>query len=296
MIAVQSVRKSYGSLVAVDGVSFEVASGEVFGLLGPNGAGKTTLIHMIAGVHPPDAGSVSLNGQADPTRTEVRRQLGLAPQALALYEALSAEENLTFFGKLYGLAGPQLRQRVEWALDFSGLADRRRDRVQTYSGGMKRRLNLACALIHDPAVVLLDEPTAGVDPQSRNHLFDRIELLVREGRTILYTTHYMEEAQRLCQRVAIMDHGRILALDTVENLLRHHGGRSVIEIDLERPPSPDVKLPGTLDGQRLTLESERPLEDLAALKTSGLKILSFRVEQANLESVFLALTGRRLRD
>jgi ABC-2 type transport system ATP-binding protein len=296
VIAVQSVRKSYSDLVAVDGVSFEIPSGEVFGLLGPNGAGKTTLIHVLAGVHSPDSGSVSLNGQPDPTRSEVRRQLGLAPQALALYEALSAEENLTFFGKLYGLSGPRLHERVAWALDFSGLADRRHDRVWTYSGGMKRRLNLACALIHDPAVVLLDEPTAGVDPQSRNHLFDRIEALGREGRTILYTTHYMEEAQRLCRRVAIMDHGRILALDTVENLLHRHGGRSVIEIDLERPPPADVKLPGTLDGRRLTLESDRPLEDLAALTASGLKVLSFRVEQANLESVFLALTGRRLRD
>ncbi len=222
MIEVQSLRKSYGSLVAVDGVSFRVDRGETFGLLGPNGAGKTTTILMMTGAIRPDAGSVVLNGSADPSQPEGRRQLGLAPQALALYDALSGAENLSFFARLYGLRGAELRERVARALDFVGLTPRKDDRVSAYSGGMQRRLNLAVALLHEPPVLFLDEPTAGVDPQSRNALFDNIEKMSADGRTILYTTHYMEEAERLCDRVAIMDHGRILDLDTVDELRRKH--------------------------------------------------------------------------
>jgi ABC-2 type transport system ATP-binding protein len=218
------LRKSFGDRLAVDGVSFEVGRGETLGLLGPNGAGKTTTIGMIVGALRPDAGRVTLDGQDDPTRPEIRRRVGVSPQALALYADLTGEENLSFFGSLYGLAGARLRERVAWALEFAGLADRRRDRVLGYSGGMQRRLNLVCGLLHDPPVILLDEPTVGVDPQSRNAIFESIERLRAEGRTIVYTTHYMEEAERLCDRVAIMDHGRILAVDTVEGLLRTHGG------------------------------------------------------------------------
>jgi len=233
---------------------------------------------------------------ADPTRAEVRQQLGVAPQALALYEPLTAQENLTFFGKLYGLAGPRLRERVAWALELAGLTDRRSDRVATFSGGMKRRLNLACALVHDPPVVFLDEPTAGVDPQSRNHLFEIIEGLTKRGGTVLYTTHYMEEAQRLCDRVAIMDHGKILALDTVEGLIGRHGGQATIEAELDAVPPDPVRLPGTLDGRVLRLETGQPLEETARLASLGLKFRTFHIEQPNLEMVFLALTGRRLRD
>jgi ABC-2 type transport system ATP-binding protein len=232
-VRVDSLRKRFGSVTAVDGVSFEIAAGETFGLLGPNGAGKTTTIGMIVGALGPDEGRVSVDGEDDPTRPALRRRIGVAPQALALYQELTAEENLAFFGSLYGLAGSSLRDRVEWALDFAGLADRRRGRVKTFSGGMQRRLNLVCGLLHDPPVILLDEPTVGVDPQSRNAIFESIERLKREGRTILYTTHYMEEAERLCDRVAIMDQGRILALDTVEGLLRAHGAppREIVVID-----------------------------------------------------------------
>ena len=214
MIQADNLRKRYGALTAVDGISFEVRSGETFGLLGPNGAGKTTTLNLLVGTLTPDGGSVYINGEADPTNATVRQQIGYAPQAIALYGELTAEENLTFFGRLYGLSARQLRERARQALDLTGLSDRRQDRVRTFSGGMKRRLNLACALIHDPPVLLLDEPTVGVDPQSRNLIFDKIEWLRGQGRTIVYTTHYIEEAQRLCDRVAIMDHGRILALDT----------------------------------------------------------------------------------
>jgi ABC-2 type transport system ATP-binding protein len=276
-------------------------------LLGPNGAGKSTTIHMMAGLLRPDGGQVTINGAADPTREEVRRQIGVAPQAIALYDELTAEENLRFFGKLYGLAGARLQERVGWVLDFAGLAERKGDRLKGYSGGMKRRLNLAAALIHDPPVLFLDEPTAGVDPQSRNHIFDNIERLAKEGRTILYTTHYMEEAQRLCQRVAVMDHGQVLALDIVERLIERFGGRAVIEAEIKD----GRRAPGelrqvltlalgeaafTLDERRLRLDSDRPWEVVARLGAAGVDIASLHVDQPDLEAVFLALTGRRLRD
>jgi ABC-2 type transport system ATP-binding protein len=296
MIRVTGLRKSFGTLVAVADVSFEVPKGETFGLLGPNGAGKTTTIHMLSGALRPDAGEIVLNGAADPTRPKVRQQLGVAPQALALYEPLTAAENLTLFGKLYGLTGSRLHERVDWALDLAGLADRRRDRVATYSGGMKRRLNLACALVHDPPVVFLDEPTAGVDPQSRNHLFDMITGMTGRGGTVLYTTHYMEEAQRLCDHVAILDHGRILALDTVEGLIARHGGQATVEAELDRPPADPSLLPGKLEDRVLRFQTDRPLEEAARLTSLGLKLRTLRVDQPNLESVFLSLTGRRLRD
>ena len=208
---------------AVDGISFDIKKGEVFGLLGPNGAGKTTTVNMAVGLLEPDAGSIELDGSGQPQQPEARAQIGVAPQTLAIYEDLSGEENLTFFGKIQGLTGKKLKERIAWCLDFVDLSDRRRDRVKTYSGGMKRRLNLAIALIHDPPLLLLDEPTVGVDPQSRNAIFEKIEVMRKEGRTIVYTTHYMEEAQRLCDRVGIIDHGKLLALDTVQGLITTHG-------------------------------------------------------------------------
>ncbi len=296
MIRVSGLRKAYGSLVAVDDVSFEIEPGETFGLLGPNGAGKTTTMLMLVGALRPDSGQIHINGAVDPTRADVRQQIGIAPQSLALYGELTGEENLAFFGQLYGLSGDALRRRVDQCLEFAGLADRRRHRVKTYSGGMQRRLNLACGLVHEPRVLLLDEPTVGVDPQSRSHLFDSIEQLKREGRTIIYTTHYMEEAQRLCNRVAIMDHGRILALDTVEELIRQHGGRSVVTAELERPPADPSSLPGKLEGTSLRFETHAPLEDVGRLAQTGLRFTTLHVDRADLESVFLTLTGRRLRD
>ncbi|MCA9299053.1 MAG: ABC transporter ATP-binding protein, partial [Phycisphaerales bacterium] len=226
MLRLDALTRRFGDVTAVDGISFEVGRGETFGLLGPNGAGKTTLMHMIIGVLDPDEGSSTLDGD-DTRATSTRARLGIAPQSLAVYDDLTAEENLRFFGRLYGMSGSRLRERIDWALDFAGLEDRRHRRVRTFSGGMKRRLNLVGALVHGPRLVLLDEPTVGVDPQSRHHLHECIEQLRREDVTILYTTHDMGEAQRLCDRIAIVDHGRLLALDTVDALLEAHGGHAV---------------------------------------------------------------------
>jgi ABC-2 type transport system ATP-binding protein len=303
MIKADSLNKQYGNIVAVDDVSFEVQKGETFGLLGPNGAGKTTTIKLLCGLLRPDTGTVTLNGKTDPSLIEVRLSLGVVPQSLAIYEELSAEDNLRFFGKIYGLSGRRLKERVSNCLEIAGLSERSKERVSKYSGGMKRRLNMVCSLLHEPSILLLDEPTVGVDPQSRNLIFDTIEDIKKQGRTIIYTTHYMEEAQRLCERVAILDHGKILGMDTVENLINRHGGPSHIEAEFEeKPPDPDrIK---TLIGDeniqfeenRIMFQTEKPMESLAKLNNSGLRFRSLKIQTANLEDVFLNLTGRRLRD
>ncbi len=296
MVSAHELKKSYGTLLAVDGVSLDIAAGETLGLLGPNGAGKTTTINMLVGILRPDSGTISIDGVDDPTRSDVRNKLGNAPQSLALYDDLTAAENLDFFGKLYGLSGNHLSDRIDYCLELAGLTDRRNDRAKTFSGGMQRRLNLACAIVHDPPVLLLDEPTVGVDPQSRNLIFERIERIKSAGKTVVYTTHYMEEAQRLCDRVAIIDHGQILALDTVDALIRDHGGESVIHAELSEPPANADKLPGELDGLTLRIQTSRPLEEISRLAGLGIRFQQLRVDQADLESVFLNLTGRSLRD
>jgi len=296
MISVTNLCKSFGDLKAVDDITFSINRGEVFGLLGPNGAGKTTTINMIVGLLKPDSGTVEVDGSADPTRAEIRKRIGNAPQSLALYDELTGRENLEFFGKLYGLSGTALKDRVDWALEFGQLTDRQKDKVGTYSGGMKRRLNMAGAVIHDPPVLLFDEPTVGVDPQSRNMIFESMETLQREGHTIVYTTHYMEEAQRLCDRVAIVDHGKILDLDTVENLTEKHGGNAIIEADVDTVPADTSGLPGQFEGNRLRIETTQPMADLATLARAGLNFRQLRVDRPDLEMVFLNLTGRSLRD
>jgi ABC-2 type transport system ATP-binding protein len=280
-LALRGLRKRFGNTVAVDGLSLTVRKGEILGLLGPNGAGKSTTVHMAVGLLSPDEGEVQVAGLGSPRQPEVRRQLGVAPQALALYEALSAEENLRFFGQIYGLSGRRLAERVAWALEFSALTERRRDAAGTFSGGMKRRLNLAAALIHDPRILLLDEPTVGVDPQSRNAILERIAELRQQGRTVVYTTHYMEEVTRICDRVAIVDHGRVLALDTLEGLLRTHGGHPVLVV--------------RSGGVERRISTPEPAAELSRVLAAG-PVEDFRTERASLEQVFLQLTGRQLRD
>ncbi|HET9327798.1 MAG TPA: ABC transporter ATP-binding protein [Candidatus Eisenbacteria bacterium] len=281
MLKLDEVRKSYGATVAVESLTLDIRPGEVFGLLGPNGAGKSTTVGLAIGLLEPDRGRIEIAGLGSPSDPKVRAKIGVAPQALAIYEELSAVENLRFFGAIQGLEGQALDERTKWALDFVGLTARAKDRAATYSGGMKRRLNLAVGVVHDPPLLLLDEPTVGVDPQSRNAIFENILALKREGRTILYTTHYMEEAQRLCDRVGIIDQGRLLALDTVPRLIGAHGGRSALV--LER------------DGQEQRLETDDPVAELTQLARNG-GLPRFRLEQPDLEAVFLNLTGRHLRD
>src|SRR6202050_810792 len=223
MLQVDRLSKRYGDRVAVNAISFGIAQGETVGLLGPNGAGKTTAISMISGITRPDGGEVSLGGVSlAQNANALKRHVGLVPQDLALYEELSASANLQLFGGLYGLGTAELQPRAKSALTLVGLADRDADRVKTFSGGMKRRLNIAGALLHDPDLILLDEPTLGVDPQSRHAIFENLEELKRRGKTLLYTTHYMEEAERLCDRVLILDHGQILADDTVAHFKQQY--------------------------------------------------------------------------
>jgi ABC-2 type transport system ATP-binding protein len=222
-------------------------------------------------------------------------RIGVAPQSLSLYDNLSGLDNLRFFGSLYQLKGNQLKQRTGWALELAGLSDRATDKVATYSGGMKRRLNIAVALLHNPEVLLLDEPTVGVDPQSRNHILESISRLGAEGLTIIYTTHYMEEADRLCQRIAIMDQGRILANESKEQLLRQHGGDAKVRIAVSANPQ-SVHLPGKTEGSYVEFRSARPFDDLAALHKQGVEFSEVHIAKPDLENVFLNLTGRTLRD
>jgi len=295
LISAQNIRKAFADTVAVDDLSLEISAGQTLGLLGPNGAGKSTTINMLIGLVRPDSGQIEIDGNPDPSSEAIRMKVGVAPQTISLYEELTAEENLAFFGKLYSIRGARLKERVDWALEFAKLTDRRKHRVGTFSGGMKRRVNFAAALIHEPKIVLLDEPTVGVDPQSRNHIFECVQKLQQDGLTVIYTTHYMEEAERLCDRVAIIDHGKLLDIDTVAGLIAKHGGKSVLTGELTERPK--VELPGTIDENlNWRWESEKPLDDLAKVSTTGSAFKTLQVNQPDLESVFLSLTGRTLRD
>lgn len=309
ILKARGLHKSYGEVHAVRGVDLEIARGEIFGLLGPNGAGKTTLISILVGLMAPDRGEVLLDGRPlTPEAHALKARIGLVPQELALYPTLSAWDNLLFFGRIYGLRGKRLRQRVEAVLEMAGLAERARDPIETYSGGMKRRINIAAGLLHEPEILFLDEPTVGVDPQSRNAIFEAVESLNRAGVTILYTTHYMEEAQRLCHRVGIIDLGRIIALDTPQALIGRLGG-GVIRLGLHDGYLPQVaegaaRLPtvravSSHDGE-LFVEAERPQETLIGLleltNRLGARVTSLQILEPNLETVFLQLTGKSLRD
>ena len=281
MLELDRVRKSYGACLAVDDLDLQIPQGEIFGLLGPNGAGKTTTIHLIAGLLKPDGGAIRIGESGEPSDPAVRVRLGIAPQMLSHYEFLSARENIGFFGRLYGLRGKRLNERIVDALAFVGLENQKSQAVRTFSGGMKRRLNLAIAIVHDPEIILLDEPTAGVDPQSRNAIYENILALKQQGRTLIYTTHYIEEAQRLCDRVGILDHGRLLALDTVAGLIQTHAGAATLIV--------------CRGDQEIRMRAPDPLAVLNELAREA-PVDQFRLEQATLEQVFLHLTGRTLRD
>jgi ABC-2 type transport system ATP-binding protein len=308
ILVAQDLYKSYGDVRAVDGVSLQVAAGEVFGLLGPNGAGKTTTISMLTGLVEPDGGKITVDGLDLKTdANQVKSKLGLVPQELALYPTLSARQNLTFFGRIYGLKGKDLSQRVDEVLETIGLTERANDAVKGYSGGMKRRVNIGAGLLHKPQVLFLDEPTVGVDPQSRNAIFESVEALNRAGMSVIYTTHYMEEAQRLCHRVAIVDEGRVIALDTPTALIRSLGGGVVIIGITEGAPEDlmdriaqvsAVRSATRIDGQ-IKIETQRLQEALMGTlditNQLDVRITSLEILEPNLESVFLHLTGKKLR-
>jgi ABC-2 type transport system ATP-binding protein len=294
---------------AVKGISFAIRRAEIFGLLGPNGAGKTTTISMLSCLLEPSEGTAIVAGH-DVVRApgEVKRRIGLVPQELALYPTLSARDNLSFYGRIYGLHGRKLHQRVDEVLEMVGLAERAKSAVKTYSGGMKRRLNIAAGLLHSPEVLFLDEPTVGVDPQSRNAIFEHVERLRDEGMTVLYTTHYMEEAERLCDRVAIVDEGRIVALDAPRKLVSELG-RGIIQLGVANgmPKGmleqvrvlPEVRAVTRLNGKvrvETTQAQEALIHLLELFNRTDTDVTALEVLEPNLETVFLHLTGKRLRD
>ncbi|HVO76372.1 MAG TPA: ABC transporter ATP-binding protein [Candidatus Bathyarchaeia archaeon] len=305
MIEVRQLVKSFGDVQALAGVDFTVGEGEIFGLLGPNGAGKTTTISIIAGLLEADSGAVRVSGldnRRDGRR--VREMLGVVPQDIALYEELSARENLSFWGGLYGLRGKRLREEADRVLELVGLADRADDPVRQYSGGMKRRLNLSAGLIHRPKVILLDEPTLGIDPQARLSILDIIRNGVSEGMTAIYTTHYLEEAEKLCDRIAIIDHGRILALGTLAELVKLAGEGNVVTVkgsfpkETMAPFLKGVAVDHLDDGSlRMTIPGQAELSGaLGRLFSAGVSIGEVSIQEPSLEGVFIKLTGKELRD
>ncbi|MEJ1193589.1 ABC transporter ATP-binding protein [Pseudarthrobacter sp. CCNWLW207] len=309
VLAVEGLVKSYGERTVVDGVTFHIRVGETYGLLGPNGAGKTTIISMVAGLIPADAGSVTVVGEPmTPTSTHPKGHIGLVPQELAIYPDLSARENLRFFGRLQGLRRKELGTRTNEVLELIGLADRAGEQTKKFSGGMKRRLNIGIGLLHRPTLLILDEPTVGVDPQSRNSILESVERLSAEGMAVLYTTHYMEEAERLCDRIAILDEGRVQAEGTRDQLVRLTDGVDRISLrgsgNTEAAAAELKSLPGVQHvdggGTGLVLTVRDGPSLLPAIVTgagnAGMTLTQVEITRPDLESVFLHLTGKALRD
>jgi ABC-2 type transport system ATP-binding protein len=305
MLQLRSVTKRYGSLVALNDISLQIERGEFFGLLGPNGAGKSTMMSLIAGLRPPDSGALTLDGESlSPANISARAALGLVPQSIALYDDLTAEQNLRIFGQLYRLRGAELRERIDEGLEAVQLADRRHHLVKTFSGGMQRRLNLVAALLHRPKLLLCDEPTVGVDPQSRNAIFDLLESRNRGGLTIIYSTHYMEEATRLCSRIGIIDHGQIIALGTLDILVASLPFED--EIRFAATPATAgfasaLAAHGQVRREDDTYRFATPpgfkvSEFYALAETESLSARTFTHQRPTLEALFLHLTGRKLRE
>lgn len=309
VLEVRALRKVFGDLTAVDGISFTVNEGEIYGFLGPNGAGKTTSISMICGLLEPTEGEVLVQGigiRENPR--EVKRRLGVVPQEVAVYEELSARQNLDFWGGIFGLRGGILRRRVAELLDQVGLEDRADEPVKNFSGGMKRRLNLAMGLVHDPQLILLDEPTVGIDPQARHKILDIVKEVVAQGRTVLYTTHYLEEAEDLCDRLAVIDHGRILAEGTVNQLKAQLGEGSLLTVQGQFTAAALTAAAARVEGlQPVEIADGRGMlmvgnggagvsHSLEGLFSAGLTFDDINIKEPNLEDLFLKLTGRELRD
>jgi ABC-2 type transport system ATP-binding protein len=312
ILNVQELRKSFGKLEAVKGVSFSIEKGESFSLLGPNGAGKSTIINMITGLYPLTAGTIQIKGiDVMKNPKQAQKRIGVVPQEIALYETLSARENLKFWGRMYGLSGKSLEKSVDEVLEIIGLTERAKDKINTFSGGMKRRVNIGAAILHQPEVLIMDEPTVGIDPQSRNHILNTVKRLNQDGMTIIYTSHYMEEVEYLCERIGIIDHGELIACGTLKELRETIGDRSRIIITMETEKINQVKMTERLETlvskknlllseNQLTVFHKEPqliLSDLIQLVTNnGTRVTSVEIIEPNLESVFLHLTGRSLRD
>lgn len=306
MLEVSQIYKQFNKHPAVNGLSFSVKPGEFFGLLGPNGAGKSTTIHMISGIMPPDSGHIIINDQDLYThQRKLKMLMGVVPQEIALYDDLSAIQNLMFWGSLYGLAGKALKNRAEELIDWVGLGDRKKDHIAHYSGGMKRRINIAAALMHNPSLILMDEPTVGIDPQSRNHIYDMLKDLHKEGKTIIYTTHYMNEAEDMCDRIGIIDHGQLIGMGSLPELKSAHEVEESFKIIFD-PSVTELAIPHAFksvwdsENYSLTVFSHKPQQDLSEviriLHEQQLNILHIEMQHVNLETIFLNLTGRMLRD
>ncbi len=309
ILKVEGLYKHFNHIKAVDGINFEVAEGEVFGLLGPNGAGKSTTISMISTLFPPDKGQILFKGSSiGKDAKSLQKKLGVVPQDVALYPTLTGYENLGFWGNMYGLRGKLLKQRIEEVASVIGIQERLKDRVDKYSGGMKRRLNIGAALLHKPELLIMDEPTVGIDPQSRNHILDTVLQLNRQGMTIIYTSHYMEEVEYLCSRICIMDQGKIIASGTKDELVEIIKGQQQVSLKLDKINDSLVerikRLPGV--GKAEVVEGEITVagesvdgilaDIIAEVGKSGSHIAGIDVRKPNLESVFLHLTGKALRD
>ena len=313
IVQAQGLVKRYmpAGVLAVKGVSFAIREGEIFSLLGPNGAGKTTTISMLSGLLPPTQGDALISGHSivkEPLAA--KRVMGVVPQEIALYELLSARENLLFWGRLYDMGGAELKERVDEVLEQIGLTDRANDQIKTYSGGMKRRVNIGVGLLHKPRIVYMDEPTVGIDPQSRRNILDMVKELNRQGMTVLYTTHYMEEAQELSHRVGIMDHGELIAMGTQRELTQMVGEHETLRLHLsEGDPVDEIAqrveaLPQVLQASAanhevvaMVAEADEALAPvITAANDAGAHLRSVDIEEPNLEAVFLHLTGRALRD
>ncbi|MFZ7947102.1 ABC transporter ATP-binding protein [Neobacillus sp. 19] len=312
MLTVQELRKSFGDFEAVKGVSFAVEKGESYGLLGPNGAGKSTTINMMTGLFPPTSGIIRIK-DIDVVKNpkQAQKWIGVVPQEIALYQTMSARENLKFWGRMYDLSGTELEKSVDQVLEIIGLTDRAKDKVETFSGGMKRRVNIGAAILHKPELLIMDEPTVGIDPQSRNHILETVKLLNSEGMTIIYTSHYMEEVEYLCERIGIVDHGQLIASGTLRELRETIGDHSRIILTIEKESANVDQLNQTLTGlfssndvqiqdqQVMVFHKEPQLiltEFIQAVTKTGTKVTSVDIVEPNLESVFLHLTGRNLRD
>ncbi len=307
MIEVSQLTKSFGDFKAIDNISFTAKSGEIFGLLGPNGAGKSTAINCISGLVIPNDGRIDINGHNISNQAvKAKQSLGLVPQELALYDDLSAHENLIFWGSAYGLGGKELESRIQEVLKDVGLDTRQKEPVKQFSGGMKRRLNFACAILHKPAALLLDEPTVGVDPQSREHLLQATLKLKEAGTAVIYTTHYMEEAERLCDHLVIMDQGKVIASGSVEQLRQQVGERDLITLlgrysQLDKQEDIEALGAEVLEYSKseiriLIPEASKCLTSVLAVANQLGKVNQVNIQQANLESLFIKLTGRALRD